>query len=39
VAETSFLDYPDPLDDIDTAEDLRRALAAQPSTGQTGSTS
>jgi CTP:molybdopterin cytidylyltransferase MocA len=28
-ADTTFLDYPDPLEDIDTAEDLRRALAAE----------
>ena len=27
--ETSFLDYPDPLADIDTPEDLRRAVAAE----------
>lgn len=30
LADTSFLDYPDPISDIDTAEDLSRALAAQP---------
>lgn len=39
VADTSFLDYSDPLDDIDTADDLRRALAAQPPTGQADATS
>jgi nicotine blue oxidoreductase len=29
LADTSFLDYPDPISDIDTAEDLSRALAAE----------
>jgi nicotine blue oxidoreductase len=28
-ADTSFLDYPEPISDIDTADDLRRALAEQ----------
>ncbi|HEX8303750.1 MAG TPA: nucleotidyltransferase family protein [Jatrophihabitans sp.] len=28
VEDTSFVDYPDPISDIDTAEDLSRALAA-----------
>ncbi len=28
--ETSFLDYPEPLIDIDTPEDLRRVIAAEP---------
>lgn len=32
--DTSFVDYPDPISDIDTADDLRRALADQP--GQPG---
>jgi CTP:molybdopterin cytidylyltransferase MocA len=36
--DTSFLDYPDPISDIDTAEDLSRALARQPPPpGQAGS--
>ena len=30
LADTSFVDYPDPISDIDTPEDLRRALARQP---------
>lgn len=34
LADTSFLDYPDPVEEIDTAEDLRRALAAGPLPGQ-----
>lgn len=44
LADTSFVDYPDPISDIDTAEDLSRALAAiseppgQPP-GQPGSAS
>jgi CTP:molybdopterin cytidylyltransferase MocA len=29
-ADTEFLDYPDPINDLDTAEDLRRATEAQP---------
>ena len=37
LADTSFLDYPDPISDIDTAEDLSRALAGQPPPGQAGS--
>ncbi|MEO7263244.1 MAG: NTP transferase domain-containing protein [Jatrophihabitantaceae bacterium] len=37
LADTSFLDYPDPVSEIDTAEDLSRALADQPPPGQTGS--
>lgn len=28
--QTSFLDYPEPLADIDTPEDLARAIAAEP---------
>jgi CTP:molybdopterin cytidylyltransferase MocA len=32
--ETGFLDYLDPISDIDTAEDLRRALAAERPPGQ-----
>jgi CTP:molybdopterin cytidylyltransferase MocA len=35
--DTSFLDYPDPISDIDTAEDLSRALARHPPPGQAGS--
>jgi len=35
--DTSFVDYPDPITDIDTTEDLRRALADQPP-GQSSST-
>jgi nicotine blue oxidoreductase len=35
--DTSFVEYPDPITDIDTAEDLNRALAAHPSPGQDGS--
>lgn len=31
---TSFLDYPAPLADIDTPEDLSRALAAEPQPGR-----
>jgi CTP:molybdopterin cytidylyltransferase MocA len=31
---TSFLDYPEPLADIDTPDDLRRAIAAEPLPGQ-----
>jgi CTP:molybdopterin cytidylyltransferase MocA len=38
-ADTSYLDYPDPISDIDTADDLRRALAGQPPPGQAGSAS
>jgi CTP:molybdopterin cytidylyltransferase MocA len=30
LADTEFLDYPDPIDDIDTPEDLARAVAALP---------
>jgi len=32
--ETSFLDYPDPIEDIDTAEDLARVIAGEPHPGQ-----
>jgi CTP:molybdopterin cytidylyltransferase MocA len=32
--DTSFVDYPDPISDIDTAEDLSRAIAAEPPPGQ-----
>jgi CTP:molybdopterin cytidylyltransferase MocA len=35
-AEISFLDYPDPITDIDTADDLRRAVAAEASQNQSG---
>jgi len=35
--DTSFVDYPDPISDIDTAEDLSRALAAHRLPGQAGS--
>jgi CTP:molybdopterin cytidylyltransferase MocA len=35
--DTSFVDYPDPIIDIDTAEDLSRALAGRPAPGQPGS--
>jgi CTP:molybdopterin cytidylyltransferase MocA len=34
--DTSFLDYPDPIEDIDTAEDLDRAVAAEPPVGHDG---
>lgn len=34
LADTSFVDYPYPVEEIDTAEDLRRVLAAGPLPGQ-----
>lgn len=33
-ADVSFLDYPDPIADLDTAEDLDRAVAAESAAGR-----